>query len=282
MRLFGGTLSRVARCFMRAPRRSRIALANLPDTVAGREYAGGYREQGGTGGARGIAPPNPLERFFDDHREGPGLWKWRHYFEIYHRHLARFVGEDIHFAEVGVFSGGSLRMWRSYFGEGAHIHGIDLDASTSAYRAEKVSIHIGDQEDRGFWDAFRRDVPALDVIVDDGGHTPGQQRVTLEEMLPHLRSGGVYICEDIHHEGNAFQAFVAGLCDQMNAAQSGMSMPTTPFQAAIASIHVYPFVVVIEKRAVPLPQLRAERHGTEWQPPNVVREGYGPLQGRGS
>jgi hypothetical protein len=45
---------------------------------------------------------------------------------------------------------------------------------------------------------------------------------------------------------------------------------------------VYPFVVVIEKRAVPLPQLRAERHGTEWQPPNVVREGYGPLQGRGS
>ena len=30
------------------------------------------------------------------------------------------------------------------------------------------------------------------------GHTPEQQIVTLEEMLPHLRPGGVYLCEDVH------------------------------------------------------------------------------------
>lgn len=28
--------------------------------------------------------PNPLEQFFDSHTEGPGIFKWRHYFEIYH------------------------------------------------------------------------------------------------------------------------------------------------------------------------------------------------------
>jgi hypothetical protein len=163
----------------------------------------------------------------------------------------------------------------------SQIHGADVDESTMAYQAANVTIHIGDQEDRSFWARFRRDVPLLDVIVDDGGHTPRQQQVTLEEMLPHLRAAGVYICEDIHSEGNAFAAYVAGLIDQLHACRSGMHNPTNAIQAAIASVYVYPFVVVIEKRLHPLPHLVSERHGTEWQPPVVCRDGYGKIHGRG-
>jgi hypothetical protein len=37
-------------------------------------------------------------------------------------------------------------------------------------------------------------------------------------------------------------------------------------QAMIESVSIYPFMVVIEKRAYPLPRLEAPRHGTEWQP----------------
>jgi len=281
-------MNAIGRYFTTWGRRVRQLIRRLQITVQqfswnryGRRFAWRYREGGGP--SRGVAEPrdNPLSQFCERHREGPGIWKWQHYFEIYHRHLARFVGHDIQFAEVGVFSGGSLGMWKAYFGEQAHIHGVDLDEATRVYAADLVTIHIGDQEDREFWSRFRHDVPLLDVIVDDGGHTPEQQRVTMEEMLPHLRAGGVYICEDIHAEDNAFSAFVAGLVQQLNSMNGGMEVAASPFQSAIASIHCYPYVVVIEKQLSPQSRLLANRYGTEWQPPIVVRHDYGQLLGRG-
>src|SRR4051812_2508259 len=62
------------------------------------------------------AEPNALLQYFDAHTEGPGIWKFRHYFEIYQRHFAKFVGQDVHVVEIGVYSGGSLNMWKEYFG----------------------------------------------------------------------------------------------------------------------------------------------------------------------
>ena len=54
-----------------------------------------------------------------------------------------------------------------------------------------IKVFIGDQADRKFWSQFRREVPILDLVIDDGGHEPEQQIVSLEELLPHLRPGGV-------------------------------------------------------------------------------------------
>ena len=36
---------------------------------------------------------NPLHRFFENNTGGT-LDKWRHYFDVYHRHFARFRGTD--------------------------------------------------------------------------------------------------------------------------------------------------------------------------------------------
>jgi hypothetical protein len=55
---------------------------------------------------------------------------------------------------------------------------------TAGLWGANTSIHIGDQGDREFWRAFRERVPPVDVLIDDGGHQPEQQIVTLEEMLP--------------------------------------------------------------------------------------------------
>ena len=274
-------VTHLVRRFLRVPSRFRGAIRQFSWSRAGQMCAMNYEDLGEPQHDAAAHHGNPLSQLCSSYREGPGIWKWRHYFDIYHHHLAKFIGTEVAFAEVGVFSGGSLRMWKSYFGERCRIHGVDLDEATRAYHADHVSIHIGDQEDRAFWRQFRRDVPALDVIVDDGGHTPEQQRVTLEEMLPHLRPGGVYICEDIHSEGNAFSAYVAGLVDQLNSMHGTAEVAPTPFQSRIASIHCYPYVVVIEKRMYPLSRLCADRYGTEWQPPLVVRDGYGTLLGRG-
>jgi hypothetical protein len=93
----------------------------------------------------------------------------------------------------------------------------------------------------------------------------------LEEMLPHLRPGGVYICEDIHGRGSHFAAFTHSLADQLNESSSQRQSATTTtyeattFQSAIASISFYPFAVVIERTQRPA-TLVSSRRGTEWQP----------------
>src|ERR1700722_9348231 len=94
---------------------------------------------------------NPLERFFDERTTGPGIWKWRHYFEIYDRHFRHFRGKEITFLEIGIFSGGSLDMWADYFGPKARIYGVDIEPACRAYENERIKVFIGDQADRQFW-----------------------------------------------------------------------------------------------------------------------------------
>ena len=120
-------------------------------------------------------------------------------------------------AEIGIYSGGSLEMWQHYLGNQCHIHGIDIMKECSVYSSPSTTIHIGDQGDRLFWKEFRSKVPSLDILIDDGGHHPDQQRVTLEEILPHLKEGGVFICEDVLGSDNPFSTYAHGLADRLNA-----------------------------------------------------------------
>jgi len=210
-----------------------------------------------------------LENYFDEHLTGPGLWKWRHYFPIYEKHFEKFRGQEVHIVEIGIFSGGSLRMWREYFGEQVHIYGVDIEPSCKAYESPGTRVFVGDQSDPTFWKKFIREVPAVDIVIDDGGHQAFQQIPTLEALLPHVRPGGVYLCEDVQGQFNDFHDYVSGLSRNLNAMGRGnpdVSVRPSEFQKAIESIHFYPFVTVIEKRSSQLKDLVAPKHGTEWQP----------------
>jgi hypothetical protein len=216
---------------------------------------------------------NPLWNYFAGTTDGPGIWKWEHYFEIYHRHLARFIGSPVDLLEVGIFSGGSLGMWHDYFQGQCHIYGVDIEESCKAYESDDVSVFIGDQEDRSFWSRVKSEVPGIDVLIDDGGHTPDQQIVTLQEMLPFLRPGGVYVCEDVTGIHHRFTSFASGLVDQLNDfhQRSGHTptdfvSPASTFQSAVHSIHFYPYVVVIEKHRTPPTEFVSSKRGSEWQP----------------
>lgn len=205
---------------------------------------------------------NPLEAYFEAHVVGRGIWKWRHYFDIYHRHLAKYIGLEVNVLEIGIYSGGSIDMWRSYFGDRANIFGVDIEDACIAYEGDGVRIFIGDQADPEFWARFRAEVPNIDVVIDDGGHQPDQQIATLEALLPHLRPGGIFICEDVIGVLNPFQQYVCGLMCSMNARGSAPN----PVQRSIKAISIYPYVTVIERRERPLEELVSPKHGTEWQP----------------
>lgn len=210
--------------------------------------------------------PNPLKDYFDAHTEGLGIWKWRHYLDVYHRHFSKFVGTEVQVVEVGIYSGGSLQMWRDYFGPGCQVYGVDVREACRAYEADGVRIFIGDQADAGFWEDFRRQVPIVDIVIDDGGHHPDQQIPTLEALLPHIRPGGVYACEDVHGTTNRFAAYVSSLAAELNAKES---TEPTAFQQSVHSIHQYPFVTVIEKPEALWPPFVPVQRGTEWQPKHV-------------
>jgi hypothetical protein len=218
-------------------------------------------------------PPNPLRAYFDSHEMGRGIWKWTHYFDIYHRHFSKFVGCEVHVAEVGVHSGGSLCMWRDYFGQNCRVYGVDIEETCKTYENDWTKIFVGDQADREFWKFFKEQVPVIDILIDDGGHQSNQQIVTLEEMLPHLRSGGVYLCEDTGGDMNEFNSYVYGLASHLNSfimkshpdEKIPLACIPTPFQATIHSMHLYPFVTVIEKTNRVIDEFIAPKHGTEWQ-----------------
>ena len=215
-----------------------------------------------------------LFAFFEQRSEGRGIHKWLQYFDAYERHLKRFVGQKVALAEIGIFSGGSLEMWQSYFGAELSLYGIDIAPETKIYENEQTKIFIGDQSDPTFWNKFNFEAGALDILIDDGSHDPAHQIFTFEEMFPRLKPGGVFICEDVHFEFNPFMAYVSGLLDRLNAYnpsplngdyQHGIESPASSLQSWIASVHVYPYLIVIEKRKTQLSTLQAPRHGSAWQ-----------------
>ncbi len=154
--------------------------------------------------------------YFRNNKTGPGIWKWEHYFEVYDRHFSKFIQQPVDVLEIGVFSGGSLNMWKSYFGDRSHIYGVDVEPACKTYEREGVTILIGDQADRHFWKTFKSTVSGIDVLMDDGGHKLDQQIVTLEEMLPHIRPGGVYLCEDLQGIHHGLVSYVSGLIGELN------------------------------------------------------------------
>jgi hypothetical protein len=188
-------LKAVATSAAASPRGTGNALKMVPPLVQGAQFAQSGRFPAPPARPAAVASAsNPLLDYFNAHTEGPGLWKWLHYFDIYHRHFQRFVGQKINIVEIGIYSGGSLGMWRSYFGPQSHIYGIDVEPACISYQTEGIDVLIGDQADRNFWKEFRKKVPEIHVLIDDGGHSAEQQCVTLEEMLPHIQPGGGSIC----------------------------------------------------------------------------------------
>jgi hypothetical protein len=220
-----------------------------------------------------VAATGPIEEFFDPNVTGPGVFKWSHYFDIYHRHLAKFQGREVHVLEIGVYSGGSLHMWHHYFGPGCLVYGVDIEPACKAYESERTRVFIGDQASSDFWAEFIEEVPRIDVVIDDGGHEPRQQIATLEALLPHISPGGVYLCEDIRVDcDSGFHDYVAGLGRNLHRTQKGSPgdwttpqwVPANPFQRLVDSIHLYPFVAVIELRTAAIDTFSCVRRGTQW------------------
>ena len=112
--------------------------------------------------------------------------------------FSKYVNKKLVFVEIGVLDGGSLLMWRKYFGNKSRIIGIDLNPNAKKIaKNNKIEIFIGNQADRDFWKSFFNKVGKIDILLDDGGHTNKQQILT-STNVKHIRDGGMIVVEDTH------------------------------------------------------------------------------------
>lgn len=128
--------------------------------------------------------------------DGHGTDKVR-YMDIYRPLFAGMAESARKICEIGVWRGGSLRLWRDFF-PNAHVYGIDCDEKRE-FDGERATTFVADQSDREQLGAFVQEHGSdFDLILDDGGHTMENQQVSLAVLFPHVRPGGYYVVEDVH------------------------------------------------------------------------------------
>lgn len=194
---------------------------------------------------------------------GKLIHKWDHYIEVYDKWFSRFRNTDVYVLEIGISQGGSIEMWKRYFGDKLHLYGVDINPRCKELEETNVEIFIGEQEDKQFLAELKSKIPKLDILIDDGGHTMMQQIITFEEMYSHVKEDGIYLCEDTHtsymysyHGGykktNSFIEYSKNFIDYIHAwhSENTSRLNISDFTKSAYGIHFYTGIIIIEKKAL--------------------------------
>lgn len=201
---------------------------------------------------------DPLFGFFSSKRTGRILDKWVHYFPVYTEHFSRFRGRPVRVLEIGVYRGGSLDMWRWFFGPDAVLVGADIDERAREVSAPDHLVEIGDQTDPEFLRSLAEKYGPFDIVIDDGGHEMQQQIVTAEVLFPLIADGGVLLTEDCHtsywesYQGGAgkpgtFIEWCKDRVDDVNGYHHAATVDRV-WTDTVDSISFYDSIVVVRKQ----------------------------------
>ncbi|MEL6640054.1 MAG: hypothetical protein AAFN63_12070 [Pseudomonadota bacterium] len=153
----------------------------------------------------------------DKYGSDKGSTKHR-YTELYHMLFQPFVNRNINFMEMGLLIGGpehgidadretkdlpSIRMWLEYFKK-AHITGLDI-SDFSWFQDDRFSFVRCDMDTRPAIEKAAADLPVMDIILDDASHASHHQQNAFLTLFPKLRSGGIYIIEDLRWQPPAYE-----------------------------------------------------------------------------
>lgn len=200
-----------------------------------------------------------------------------YYTKIYSDYFDVIKDKPLKFLEIGIFYGHSVRMWEAYFSK-AELHFIDIDSSRIEYQSTRSHYHFLDQSNPYALNQFIESTGGdFDIMIDDGGHMMNQQITSFLLLFSALKSGGVYVIEDLHTSywnhfggGGTFSdpkssptstiEFLKKLIDDLNyvgaktcCASHAKIAPDIQaelslFQAQILSLHFYDGLCLIIKR----------------------------------
>lgn len=207
-----------------------------------------------------------LLSIFAEHK-GSLVHKWHHYIPLYDKYFSRFRGERVRMLEIGVSKGGSLAMWRKYFGGDAIIYGIDIDPSCAAFNGQDAQVRIGSQDDSRFLEAVVTEMGGIDIVLDDGSHVMRHIKSSLMALFPLLSTGGIYLIEDLHtcywsqfgggyNSKENFFYVVGELINDMHHWYHGAGIVRKEIGSALGAIHIHDSIVALEKEA-PIPPVHS-------------------------
>jgi hypothetical protein len=115
----------------------------------------------------------------------------------YGQEFERLRNEPMTIFEIGIKKeGGSVKLWHDYFPK-ARIVGLDLEKRVFKDHP-RVVARAGDQSDPAVLNSIIAEFAPFGIVIDDGSHVPEHQILGFETLFPHIRDGGLYVCEDIH------------------------------------------------------------------------------------
>jgi hypothetical protein len=208
-----------------------------------------------------------IEALFAAH-DGHLIHKWLHYLPAYDEQFRRFRDgfplpgggrRPLRMLELGVYHGGSLQLWRRYFGPDASIWGVDVDPACRGVGGPAAEVRIGSQADPAFLRRVVAEMGGVDLVLDDGSHVARHQRTSFETLFPLLSDGGLYVVEDTHTaywrdygggRRRGFLGLTGGLVDDLHGWYHHRR-PNLAVDAArwVPKVTVYDSMVAIEKRA---------------------------------
>ena len=201
-----------------------------------------------------------LLELFVGNEERP-VHKWHHYIPLYAQYFCRFRASPVRFLEIGVFRGGSLQMWRKYFGENAIIYGIDSDSECAKLNGLSAQVRIGSQDDPEFLRQVVDEMGGIDVILDDGSHQAKHQIKSFKYLFPRMNRGGVYMVEDLHtsfwrgygggygRQSNFF-GFSSDLINDMHHWWHFNRLKHPTLKDMCSGVHIHDSIAVFDKGAV--------------------------------
>ena len=211
-----------------------------------------------------LAQRSDIEKLFW-HTDGPIVHKWHHYLPLYDRYFSPYRGKPVRMLEIGVSKGGSLDLWRQWFGPDLVLFGIDIDPDCAQFDGKSGQVRIGSQDDPNFLREVVSEMGGVDLVLDDGSHRSPHIRASFEVLFPLLSEGGLYMIEDMHADywnefyggyarPTSFMTQVKHMLDDMHHWYHNHGQQVVAAQDHLAAVHVHDSIVVLEKSRVAPPR----------------------------
>ncbi len=148
------------------------------------------------------------------------------YTAVYSLLLSKYKNEPIRFVEIGIAGGSSLLMWSHFFqNNGRRLFFFDRDADfikngNSFGIPDVFCMEMDVMQEESICSGLQKIGGDLDVILDDSTHGIPEQVKIIKKGLPFLKSGGMFIIEDIfkRYKEEEYQKELDDVLDQFSLA----------------------------------------------------------------
>lgn len=129
-----------------------------------------------------------------------------YYNRVYENYFSPIKSDVKKLCEIGIggfwhdvnwIHGNSLKVWRDYF-VNAEILGLDIQKYDISGDLNRIQIDWLDQSKKELVIEYSDKLIDYDIIVDDGSHNTYDQQITFAYFFKSLKSGGIYVLEDLH------------------------------------------------------------------------------------